>query len=235
MLNKVILSSTARDHPSKEIWNHVNGYKGLYEVSNLGRVWSVARWRKNGENSGYWQQGRILKQTYTTTGYLKVELYKNKKRKTLKVHRLVAEAFISNTDNKPNINHKDGNPLNNKAENLEWCTQQENIMHALKTGLRKKLYIPKERLKQLYIDENLTAKEIGKMYGVSHTPIHARLKKYGIKKENPSKKYNLTKEKILDGLKTKTKAELAREVGCNRSLISIYTKRIKEKGCIYAQ
>lgn len=235
MLNKIIHNSIARDHPKKELWKPVKGYEGLYEVSNLGGIKSLARWRKNGENSGYWQQEKILKQTHTTTGYLKVELSKNKKRSSFKVHRLVAEAFIANPDNKPNINHKDGNPLNNKAENLEWCTQQENIIHALRTGLKKKLHIPKEELKHLYIDKNLTAKEIGEMYNVTAIPILAMLKRYGIKKENPRVKYNLTKEKLLEGLKTKSQTELAREIGCDKSLISIYLKRIKEKGYIYAQ
>jgi hypothetical protein len=65
-------------------------------------------------------------------GYMYVELWKNNQRKRMYVHRIVAEAFIPNTENKPYINHKDGNPKNNNVENLEWCTPLENVEHASK-------------------------------------------------------------------------------------------------------
>lgn len=70
-------------------------------------------------------------------GYLSASLYTNGIRETRKVHRLVAEAFIPNPDNKPQINHKDGNPLNNSVDNLEWATGSENMIHAFRTGLAK--------------------------------------------------------------------------------------------------
>lgn len=70
-------------------------------------------------------------------GYYKVDLYNNGDCSTKRVHRLVAEAFIPNPDNKPDINHIDGNKRNNSADNLEWVTKSENIQHAFRTGLNK--------------------------------------------------------------------------------------------------
>lgn len=97
----------------EEIWKDIEGYEGLYQVSNMGRVKSV---RKN----------IILKNSIARNGYKRVHLYKNKKGKHFQIHRLVANAFIPNPDNLPQVNHKDENKLNNCADNLEWCTPEYN-------------------------------------------------------------------------------------------------------------
>ena len=81
--------------------------------------------------------GRVLKPCKDNHGYLMVVIHNNGKRKTFKVHRLVAEHFIDNPDNKRCVNHKDGNKLNNDAPNLEWVTDSENMQHAHDTGLNK--------------------------------------------------------------------------------------------------
>lgn len=99
-----------------EIWLDVVGYVGLYKVSSAGRVKSL----KFGKE-------RILKPAPNGSGYLLVNLYKDGKMKTMKVHRLVATAFIPNPDNLPFINHKDENKANNRVENLEWVTASYNI------------------------------------------------------------------------------------------------------------
>lgn len=103
----------------KEYWKPVLGYKGLYEVSNWGRIKSLPR-------NGTVKYARILKPHTNKSGYSYVILCKNNIKKTFLVHRLVAEAFIDNTDNLPQVNHKDENKLNNSVDNLEWCDVKYN-------------------------------------------------------------------------------------------------------------
>lgn len=105
-----------------EIWKDVKGYEGLYQVSNLGRVKSLDRI----DRKGRLRKGRILKPSSNGRGYLNVCLTVDNIPHTIKVHRLVAEAFISNPDNLPQVNHKDEIKTNNHADNLEWCTAEYN-------------------------------------------------------------------------------------------------------------
>ena len=114
----------------EELWRDIEGYEGLYQVSNLGRVMSYAR-------KGNWKN-RILNGSFDKNGYILVLLYKNNKTQCKKVHRLVAQAFIPNIENKPQVNHIDGNKENNNVNNLEWVTNKENSIHAWKTGLQHK-------------------------------------------------------------------------------------------------
>ena len=88
----------------KEIWKPVEGYEGLYQISNLGRVKSLKRRTK----SGFYNRIMMLKPSEHTDGYLQVVLYKNGQRKTYKVHRLVANAFLPRSENKTEVNHLDG-------------------------------------------------------------------------------------------------------------------------------
>lgn len=83
------------------------------------------------------RRGEVKTPQEDTDGYLKVDLYSGSKRSTKRIHRLVAEAFIPNPYNKPDINHKDGNKHNNSVANLEWVTKSENMRHAYQTGLAK--------------------------------------------------------------------------------------------------
>ena len=99
-----------------EIWHEIESYEGLYQISNKGRVKSL-----------YKGSERILKPALTGSGYLKVQLCKNGMIKHIRVHRLVANAFIPNPDNLPEINHKDENKKNNCAENLEWMIHRDNV------------------------------------------------------------------------------------------------------------
>lgn len=116
-----------------EIWKYIEGYQGKYIVSNKGTVKSVSRDIQHG-NHVYHRREYILK-PYSINGYRLVTLRTDNKSKHYQIHRLVAEAFIPNPDNKPMVNHIDGNPSNNCLENLEWCTAKENAEHAIRTGL----------------------------------------------------------------------------------------------------
>jgi len=101
----------------EEIWKPIPGYEALYEASNFGRVRSLFRYKK------------ILKPSPITNGYLTVELWKNKQRKRIGIHRLVAMCFCENPDNKPFVNHIDEIKTNNCADNLEWVTHVENCRY----------------------------------------------------------------------------------------------------------
>lgn len=106
-----------------ELWKEVEGLDGKILVSNQGRVKSLLRNEK------------LLKTQIDTKGYHRVSVTVNRFRHTLKVHREVAKAFLSNPNNLPQVNHIDGNKDNNSVENLEWVTNRENALHALSNGL----------------------------------------------------------------------------------------------------
>lgn len=107
---------------AEEIWKDIKGYEGKYQISNLGKV-------RNNKS--------IIKPQKDNIGYMNVILYKDKTRKTKKIHRLVAEAFIENTNNLPEVNHINGNKKDNSASNLEWITHKNNSKHAVEIGLIK--------------------------------------------------------------------------------------------------
>ena len=111
----------------KEIWKDIKDYEGLYQVSNFGNVKSLTR---NGTKGG-------LIKLVNRHGYLRARLWKNKVLQTIGVHRLVAQAFTPNIYDKEQVNHIDGNKLNNNANNLEWVSHSENMEHAYNNGLVK--------------------------------------------------------------------------------------------------
>lgn len=113
----------------KEIFKQVNGFENLYEVSNFGRVKSLDKIVDKWDGKRL-VKSKILKPQLQNNGYLSTTLYKELKPKTLSIHRLVAEAFIPNPENKKTVNHIDGNKLNNHLENLEWNTHKENHIHS---------------------------------------------------------------------------------------------------------
>lgn len=141
----------------KEVWKDIGDYNGLYQVSNYGRV------KSSGKKSNH--KGAIILKQATIQGYKMVTLTKNSKGKMFKVHRLVALAFIPNPENKPQVNHIDGNKNNNHVSNLEWCTAKENCFHAEKLKLRYR-YSGKENKKSIQIKQidDLTG-EVVAVYG----------------------------------------------------------------------
>jgi hypothetical protein len=110
----------------EEIWKNIEGYEGQYQISNLGRVKSLERLRKTKCGGQCIVKERIMSPADNGDGYLQIQLCKDSKPKHLLVHRLVAVAFIDNSNNLSQINHKDEDKHNNCADNLEWCDSTYN-------------------------------------------------------------------------------------------------------------
>lgn len=193
-----------------EIWKDI--YGGKYKISNYGRVWSRY-------NNGLLKLKNLF-------GYKRAFVFIENKCKNLAVHRLVAENFIPNPNNLPQVNHIDGNKNNNFYKNLEWCSQEYNIRHAFKTGL---IVFSEERKKKMSeIMKNGKAKNIRKFRRVWN-PLKKETKKKisnsqkGILNHNSKKtlcietgevfgcsreaaeKYNVTKQSILQAIRNGTK------------------------------
>lgn len=119
----------------QEIWKDIKGFEGRYQVSNLGNIKSLPIKIKQKSNGGgfHYQtlRGKILIPVPNSKGYLRVVLRTQEKREVWFVHRLVATHFVENPNNKPIVNHIDNVHTNNVANNLEWCTHQENLKHAV--------------------------------------------------------------------------------------------------------
>lgn len=150
----------------KEVWKSIKGYP-KYQVSNLGRVKSLSYMRTGRE--------KVLSLKKTRCGYMTFWIYNKGLRQMKLVHRLVAEAFIPNPENKQHVNHINGDKMNNQTSNLEWCSQSENEKHAFLTGLKRK---PTNKYKVLQFDQkgNLlkewnSAKEITETLGISKSQI----------------------------------------------------------------
>lgn len=127
-----------------EIWKDIKNFENMYQISNYGRVKSIKRVRKLNNDKIANVKERILKPTYIN-GYQRVVFSKNGKRYNYFIHRLVAEAFISNHNNYKEINHKDENKKNNCVNNLEWCNHSYNINYGTGNVRRSKSEIKTKR------------------------------------------------------------------------------------------
>lgn len=134
----------------KEIWKDVIGYEGLYQVSTFGRIKGLLRKVKRGNHYITIPQ-RIINEVISYKGYCEVRLAKSGSKNPKVLHRIVALHFIPNPHNKPQVNHIDGNKLNNCVSNLEWVTNQENIDHSWKIGLRSKDISERSKLRSIEI------------------------------------------------------------------------------------
>ena len=154
-----------------EHWRWVDGYEGLYMVSDQGRVMSVPR----GTGRSFFS-GRVLKQGFGNSGYLHVALCRDGKMKTKEVHRMVATAFIKRPRNKTEVNHKDGIKTNNVVSNLEWVTRSENIKHSYANLPRKqydhfhKVKLTDEKVAEI-MNRSGTNAEIASIYGISDVMV----------------------------------------------------------------
>lgn len=155
---------------SVEVWKDITGYEGLYQASTHGRIKSYCKY----------DRGRILK-SFRYSKYLGVALFENKKHIKYYVHRLVALTFIPNPENKPCINHKDGDKDDNRIENLEWCTQQENLIHKInilgegRGDKHGNSVISEKRvggIKFLLKEGKLTQRQIAKRYKIDYRIVN---------------------------------------------------------------
>ena len=147
-----------------EIWKPINGYEGIYEISNFGRVKRLARqytcrqWQ--GGTSHCQLEQMYIKPTISNSGYERVALYKRIDGKLYasyeSVHRLVAKYFIDNPNQYPCVNHLDCNRLNNRVDNLEWCTSSHNVKYSYDKGFRKPPHM--KQIAQLDLKGNVIAK-----------------------------------------------------------------------------
>lgn len=168
-----------------EEWKVIPDFDNIYYVSNYGRIMRLRHFRisKRYNKNGKLYTAKILKACKNGQGYINTQLrHLDSSFETFKVHRLVAQAFIPNPENKPQINHKDGNKQNNRIDNLEWCTNGENGKHAWENGLRRKnigvlnkFSIP---INQYDLDGNLIKEwycinDISRELGISHGLITA--------------------------------------------------------------
>lgn len=169
----------------EEIWKDIDGYRESYQVSNLGRIRNKIT-------------GQMLRASTISKGYKGVRLYYDvQKAHSLKVHRIVANAFIPNPMNLPQINHIDGDKSNNRVDNLEWCSNDFNMHHANENGLilqgedRPASKCSNESLKliQRLIDCGFRAYQLAKIYGIAKRNMYHILRGDNYSKLNLNIKY----------------------------------------------
>lgn len=125
----------------EEIWKDIQGYEGLYQISNKGRVKTpkkkVHKIIKGKECYPLYEEKILKISNHNKNGYLKINISNNNIQKTYQIHRLVAQAFIPNPKNLPEVNHKNGIKTDNRVENLEWVTVSENHKHAFAIRIKE--------------------------------------------------------------------------------------------------
>ena len=165
-----------------EVWKDIPGFRDVYQVSNLGRVRSKDHYVFASNGMKRIQYGRILRTAISKKGYVQVSIMiDSNKRFHTGVHRLVAKCFIPEINGKDQVNHIDGDKLNNKVDNLEWCNNSENQKHAVFNNLinhnygenhhNSKLTYQDVNFIRTKIEQGVTQREIAKEYNISATSI----------------------------------------------------------------
>lgn len=181
----------------QEIWKDIENYEGLYQVSNLGEIKSLERPYINQYGLCGMKKEKILtkkivcfdKKKKEKSGYYAVNLSNNDRGKWKRLHIIVAKAFIPNPHNKPQVNHINGNKLDNRAENLEWVTHKENCIHAWRTGLHKN---EEERIKKIK-ESNIKTKKITDDIIKN---VYSEYKEKKISMHKLAKKYNISVQSV---------------------------------------
>ena len=170
-----------------EEWKDIKGFEKEYQVSNLGRIRSLDRIKQvvgknqySNYNTKITYKGKIIRLRKTKFGYMQVCLRKNNKVLYKIVHRLVAQAFIPNPNNLPEVNHIDSNKENNCVNNLEWCTSRENKIHSILYGNRKPILLKYEEEIYQKLIKGKTVRELAEEYNVSTMPIMNIKRKRGL-------------------------------------------------------
>lgn len=169
-----------------EIWKDVVGWEGLYQVSSLGRFKSLSREKTIGSRGKKIMKSFIMKQN-EVKGYLTILFYNNSIRKKYQSHRVVANHFIQNIENKKTVNHINGNKKDNTVNNLEWLNHSEQQKHAVKIGLRNKTLGENSNfsklnetsikaIRELY-KQKVKQKEIALMYNINRNTVHSIVNK----------------------------------------------------------
>lgn len=167
-----------------ETWKFIDGFNWVYQVSNLGRVRTLDRIVNSRDGKCRFYCGELLNTHLNKHGYAVVYLRRDGKTCTITVHKLVAQAFIPPVNGKPDVNHKDGDKSNNQADNLEWCTKLENIVHAYTHGLvSHKKPLTKETRRIYCLENNIIysgTADVAKLLGVTTVRIREAIRKHQV-------------------------------------------------------
>lgn len=169
-----------------EFWKDIEGYEGLYQVSNKGRIKSLKRIIDTTKYKKIVGES-IKKQFLGTNGYMMTVLSKNGRKSPKMIHRLVANAFIPNPQNLPQVNHKDENKLNNNADNLEWCSRKYNCQYGTRNkrvGDKQSKTVYMYDLSNNLLDTFTSTVEASKKLGLTQSAISYNCKNECIMRKN---------------------------------------------------
>lgn len=147
---------------TNEVWKDIPDFEGYYQASNIGRIRSVDRYVNDRWGNKRLLKGQIIKPQFDKDGYLRLNLNKQCKKIPKRINRIVAEAFIPNPNNLPQVNHKDENKLNNRVSNLEWCSVMYNNLYGSRKVPRVNMYTLEGKLLNTFNSIREAARSIGK-------------------------------------------------------------------------
>lgn len=160
-----------------EIWKDIPGYENMYQASSIGRIKSLAKI----DASGHRRKEKIIKPGIDSDGYYNLHFCRNSIKKNIKAHRAIAFAFIPNPQNKPQINHKNFNKLDNRIENLEWVDCKTNIQYTHKMGMANSAKGEQCRHAKLNVNQ---VKEIRLLYKINKLSFKKLAEMFKVNKQN---------------------------------------------------